>query len=188
MLPVKGNYTITAVFGQSGAYWANGHKGIDFVADDKTVYSVGEGTVRVVAYDADGWGNYISVGDEDGRRHLYCHLERTLVSVGDKVTAGDKLGVMGKTGNATGVHLHYQINNASGTAQNPAVYLGIENKTGTFSARTLFKDDNKISSWAKNAVYEAKEKGILLGDADGNFRPKDALTREEMAVILQKLK
>lgn len=189
MIPVKNKFNITAIFGQSGKHWANGHKGIDFTAEDKNVYAACDGTVRVVAYDANGWGNYISIGDSKGRRHLYCHLEKCIVSEGKKVKAGQAIGVMGSTGNSTGVHLHYQINNSEGVAQNPAEFLCIPNKKGEYDSADfdLFKDDEQISSWAKDAVYEAKENGLMFGDTDGNFRPNDPLTREEMAVILKNL-
>ncbi len=189
MIPVKNEFNITAVYGQKGEHWKDGHKGIDFTAKDKNIYSACAGTVRVVAFDANGWGRYISIGDEKGNRHLYCHLSQALVSEGKKVKAGDVIGVMGSTGNSTGVHLHYQVNNSAGVAQDASVFLGIPNKVGKYDSRDyeLFKDDGEISSWAKDAVYQAKENGFMVGDADGNFRPKDPLTREEMAVIISKL-
>ena len=81
IFPVKGSYTVTAVFGQTGRYWKDGHKGTDFVSDDKNVYAATGGRVRVVAYDPSGWGNYVSVGDKDGYRHLYCHLQSVNVTI-----------------------------------------------------------------------------------------------------------
>lgn len=179
-LPVKGNYAITARFGQTGNYWASGHKGVDFVSDDKKIYSTCEGTVRVVAYDSGGWGNYISVGDAQGRRHLYCHLESVSVKTGDTVDVGTVLGIMGSTGNSTGVHLHYQINSADGTATDPMVYL-------MSGGDSVYKDDKDIAPWAREAVYAAKESGYLVGDSDGNFRPGDPLTRQEAAVLIMKI-
>jgi hypothetical protein len=78
---------------------------------------------------------------------------------------------------------------------NPCDHLGIPNKKGKYNSKNyeireetnMYKDDDKIAKWAKDAVYYAKDKGYMVGDADGNFRPKDPLTREEMAVILKKL-
>ena len=188
MLPIKGKFNITATFGQTGKHWAKGHKGIDFVSSDKNVYSTCNGVVRVVAYDETGWGRYISIGEDD-RRHLYCHLESIKVVEGAKVKAGQLIGVMGSTGNSTGVHLHYQVNNASGVVQDTAKYLGIPNKTGEYNSDdfTLFKDDEDIPSWAREAVYEAKEKGRMVGDADGNFRPNAPLTRAEAAVLIRNI-
>lgn len=188
MLPIKGKFNITAIFGQTGKYWANGHKGIDFVTKNKEVYSTCDGVVRVVGFDEKGWGRYISIGEGE-KRHLYCHLASANVIEGAKVKVGQLIGTMGSTGNSTGIHLHYQVNNASGTALNAADYLSIPNKQGEYNSDDfiLFKDDADIPSWARTAVYDAKERGIMLGDTDGNFRPNAPLTRAEAAVLISKI-
>lgn len=190
-LPVSGAFTVTAVYGQSGNYWKNGHKGIDFVAANKNIFATCDGTVRVVAYDKNGWGNYVSVGDSEGRRHIFCHLRSVSVKPGDKVTRTTVLGIMGDTGNVTGEHLHYQINNSSDTPINPAGYLGIPNKKGNYNSKDYaimeFKDQNEIAPWAKKAVQTVSELGIMAGDPDGSFRPNSNITRQEIAVVIAKL-
>ena len=62
-LPVTGKFSITATYGQDGALWKNKHRGIDFAAENRSVYATCDGTVRVIAYDEGGWGRYISIGD-----------------------------------------------------------------------------------------------------------------------------
>ena len=52
----------------------------------------------------------------------YAHLSRALVRVGDKVTTGKTIGTMGRTGRATGHHLHYEIR-VNGRALNPKPFL-----------------------------------------------------------------
>jgi hypothetical protein len=47
--------------------------------------------------------------------------------------------------------------------------------------------DETPSAWAADAVKRAKDKGILLGDGDGKYRPHDALTREEACLIASRL-
>ncbi len=47
-------------------------------------------------------------------------------------------------------------------------------------------NDETPSAWAADAVKWAKDKGILLGDGDGKYRPHDALTREEACLIAQR--
>ncbi len=47
--------------------------------------------------------------------------------------------------------------------------------------------DETPSAWAADAVKWAKDKGILLGDGDGKYRPHDALTREEACLIAQRV-
>lgn len=49
-----------------------------------------------------------------------------------------------------------------------------------------FVDDVVIAPWAKPYVDEAKQLGIIQGDENGNFRPKDYVTREEMATMLMR--
>lgn len=195
-LPITDDFTVTATYGQKGDYWVGGHQGIDIVAPNKTIYATCDGTVRVVNYDKGGWGRYVTVGDDNGLVHIFCHLENNSVRVkpGDKVNRTTVIGIMGTTGNSTGVHLHYQINR-NGVSINPCDHLGIPNKKGKYNSKNyeireetnMYKDDDKIAKWAKDSVYYAKDKGYMVGDADGNFRPKDPLTREEMAVILKKL-
>ena len=48
----------------------------------------------------------------------------------------------------------------------------------------LYPDDSTIAGWAKDAVYKAKAAGLMKGDADGNFRPTDTMTRAEAASIM----
>ncbi len=193
-LPVTGAFDITAVYGQKGKYWANGHKGLDFVAADKRIFATCEGVVRTVAYDAGGWGQYVSIGDSEGRRHIFCHLVKGSVRVkkGDKVDRDTVIGTMGATGNVTGVHLHYQLQNGE-TVIDPCGYLGIHNKVGSYHSKDFqlqevreveFKDKASFPEWAAESIEKVKDAGLMLGDADGNFRPNDPLTRAEMAVIL----
>ncbi len=186
VLPVSEDYTITAVYGQTGSLWKNGHLGIDFVTSNREVYAVTDGTVRVSTFDAAGWGNYVSIGDAQNLRHIYCHLDKVDVKVGQVVKAGQKIGIMGKTGKATGVHLHYQINTIDGTPQNPAEFLKIANRKGAAVDTAVYKDDADIANYAKGAVYELKKRGIMVGDTNGYFRPDAPLTRQEAAVLILK--
>ena len=62
-LPISGIFNITATYGQKGKYWANGHQGLDFTCANRTIYATCDGTVRVVNFDGDGWGHYVSIGD-----------------------------------------------------------------------------------------------------------------------------
>lgn len=194
-LPITGTFTITAIYGQQGSYWKNGHRGIDFVADDHRIFATCDGTVRKVAYDAGGWGQYVSIGDSAGRRHIFCHLEKGSVRVkaGDKVSRTTLIGTMGATGNVSGLHLHYQLQNGD-TVIDPTPYLGIPNKKGTYHSADYqidkevdsmkFKDDSKIPAWAKDAVEKVSDAGLMVGDDLGNFNPAQAVSRAELAVVL----
>lgn len=198
-LPITGDFMITATYGQKGKHWANGHQGIDFVAPDRRVFATCTGTVRLVAYDPGGWGNYISIGDDEGRRHIFCHLSEVYVKKGQKVSRTTVIGKMGSTGNSTGVHLHFQLQNGE-TVIDPTDYLGIPNKSGEYESKDFeidggeimtandYNDRKKIPSWAFDAVDEAAKDGIMFGDDRGNFRPNDPITRAEFAVCYQRMK
>ena len=71
-LPVTGPFRVTATYGQKGSHWATHHRGIDLVAEDPRIFCTCYGTVRTVAYDKNGWGYYVSVGDAEDQRHIFC--------------------------------------------------------------------------------------------------------------------
>lgn len=56
-----------------------------------------------------GWGNYIKVKHNDQYSTLYAHLKTLDVKVGDTVSAGQVIGVMGTTGRSDGNHLHFEL-------------------------------------------------------------------------------
>lgn len=65
-----------------------------------------------------GFGGNIEITHENGIKTLYAHLERVFVSVGERVSRGDVIGVMGNTGKVhgpTGCHVHFEVIGA----QNP---------------------------------------------------------------------
>lgn len=68
------------------------------------------------------YGNYVVVDHGGGVMSGYAQMSRRSVSVGDKVSQGQKLGEVGSTGNATGNHLHFQIF-INGSATDPMQYF-----------------------------------------------------------------
>ena len=80
------------------------HNGIDLAAHNALVYSMLDGTVEKVGYDARS-GNFVTVRHGDFRIS-YCHLSRILATQGQSVLASYPIGITGSTGRATGEHLH----------------------------------------------------------------------------------
>ena len=97
------------------------HNGIDIKAPEGTdVVTSITGTVTDVGFDSEK-GNYIVV--ENGNvKTLYAQLASTSVKKGDKVTAKQSIGTVGKTGTATGAHLHFEVM-VDGEYVDPAAYI-----------------------------------------------------------------
>ena len=113
--PVAGKYRITSGEGprkagrtNNGARMSSFHHGADWAGatpgGKPDIQNITAGKV-VWAGKAGGWGNTVIVQSPDGYTVQYGHLDSTNVKVGDQVPAGGKIGVMGATGNVTGVHL-----------------------------------------------------------------------------------
>lgn len=114
--------TISQDYGvKSSRYKSGEHSGIDIVLDDPSVKAFAEGTVKEAGYNK-AYGNYVLIDDGMAYTHRYAHLADGSITVkaGDYVNAGDKIGVMGSTGNSTGDHLHYEVRNYLGKTVNPA--------------------------------------------------------------------
>ena len=92
---------VDPITGEAGSW----HGGVDLVSDDRNVRAVMSGIVlrsRMVPDLGDGdrtweWGNYVSIGGDDGKVCYYCHLDQRAVEEGKRVSAGQILGVEGNT-------------------------------------------------------------------------------------------
>lgn len=95
------------------------HYGIDLQAyKGDTLHCAFDGIVRVTRYDRRGYGNFVIVHHANGVETLYGHLSKYLTHIGDTLKAGDPVGLGGRTGRATGYHLHFEIRYL-GNAINP---------------------------------------------------------------------
>ena len=138
--PVHSDTILTAVYGETGSSWARFHTGTDFAPYGTTpanpdLYSVCIGTVYSKTFD-NTLGNQILIQDLNGNYWRYCHMrEASLLNAGDLVTTNTKVGVMGATGNVTGIHLHLEYATTPtwnyDTFLNPSTALGIPNERGT---------------------------------------------------------
>lgn len=85
------------------------HLGNDLAAAEGTaVLAAASGTVRCAGVH-NSYGNYVRIVHEDGDETLYAHMQYLFVHTGQEVSAGDCLGTVGETGNATGPHLHFEL-------------------------------------------------------------------------------
>ncbi|MEU1839021.1 M23 family metallopeptidase [Micromonospora chersina] len=121
VIPMKGA-EITSCFGQR---WGTLHAGIDFAMPAGTpIHAAAAGTVVKAGDAGDGYGNSVFIDHANGYLTHYAHQSRLIVSVGDKVKAGQVIGYEGATGDATGPHLHFEVHKGAMWNQiDPAPFL-----------------------------------------------------------------
>lgn len=97
------------------------HEGIDLPrAGGTPVLAAADGTVLEAAFDTSD-GNYVLLRHGD-MTTKYAHLREYTVEPGETVSAGDQIGLVGRTGMATGDHLHFEVA-LDGTRVDPLDYL-----------------------------------------------------------------
>jgi murein DD-endopeptidase MepM/ murein hydrolase activator NlpD len=100
------------------------HAGIDLVAASGTpIAAAGSGRVVWAGFRPGGWGRLVTIAHGHGVRSLYAHLSRVDVRVGQSVATGQRVGLVGATGDATGPHLHFELR-VRGAAVDPLTALG----------------------------------------------------------------
>jgi hypothetical protein len=92
------------------------HNGIDLYRDEKKdipIYSAGKGKVYAIKdndHTGKSWGNYVKIDHGNNVYTLYGHLQDGIkVKVGQEVDTNTVLGIMGTSGNSTGIHTHYEV-------------------------------------------------------------------------------
>ncbi|OBG84148.1 hypothetical protein A5699_28105 [Mycobacterium sp. E802] len=105
VMPTKG-YVWTSNFGYR---WGVLHAGIDLASPIGTpIAAVSDGVV-IAAGPTAGYGAWVKIRHSDGTVTLYGHINTWLVSVGDRVMAGDQIATVGNRGYSTGPHLHFEV-------------------------------------------------------------------------------
>jgi murein DD-endopeptidase MepM/ murein hydrolase activator NlpD len=100
------------------------HQGVDIIAArGKLLYAVVSGTISKVYVDSPGSlaGNGVRIAQDNGTYFTYLHMDTLAegIELGTRVTAGQVIGTLGSTGNATTPHLHFEVHPAGGAGVNP---------------------------------------------------------------------
>lgn len=113
-LPSLGDYFIIPTTGYD---WGiiHGRNGVDMANSCGTpIYAAADGGVAIateIGWNG-GFGKYIKLTHSNGTETIYGHLSKVLVSPGTAVSKGNKIALMGTTGNSTGCHLHFEVHGA----------------------------------------------------------------------------
>lgn len=157
---------ITSNFGFRGYRW---HYGTDLELDTgDPVRAAFDGIVRIVRYDASGWGRYILLRHYNGLETLYGHLSRQDVEVGQLVQAGDTIGLGGSTGRSSGPHLHMEVR-YQGNAIDPVSIYDFTNNTLLSPVFTLTPQHYAYIGSKKAVVRRTAYHTVRSGDVLGKI-------------------
>ena len=117
--PVRGTFRVSSGFGKR---WGRMHAGLDFAGPRGTdIVAAADGVVVYANWEG-AYGKVVKIRHDFGFETRYAHLSRMHVSVGQKVSRGDHIADMGRTGRSTGTHLHYEIRR-NGRALDPQPFV-----------------------------------------------------------------
>ncbi len=122
-VPVSG--VISSVFGYR-IHPINGktifHSGIDIAAEvGIPIKAFSAGKVEYIG-ESEAYGLYVQIDHGNELKTFYCHCDELLVSKGATITAGQTIATVGKSGNVTGPHLHFELKQ-NGVLLNPLYYI-----------------------------------------------------------------
>lgn len=111
---------VSSPFGVSRGY--RRHMGVDLRNPKGTVISSASDGVVIFAGYSGSYGNIVKVDHGGGLQTYYAHCDSIYVSVGENITKGQAIATVGRTGNATGNILHFEVR-VNGVAKNPMNYI-----------------------------------------------------------------
>jgi len=101
------------------------HTGVDIAnSEDTPIQATADGVVEQAGW-INGYGNAVTIRHTAQLETLYGHMDEIKVKVGQQVSRGDIVGLMGHTGRATGNHCHYEVR-VDGHPVNPLPYLKLQ--------------------------------------------------------------
>jgi Peptidase family M23 len=139
------------------------HQGTDYnVASGTPVIAVKDGVVANTTLSAD-YGQAVIIDHDGGYSSLYAHLSNKEVSPGTRIIQGQEIGKSGKSGNATGPHLHYEVWKGSNNPVDPAELKGAGLPIGGGVSAT---QSMSLTTNVLGGVVNGNE--VLNGVASGN--------------------
>lgn len=150
------------------------HKGLDIkVYTGDTICAAFDGKVRIVRYDAGGYGNYIVIRHNNGLETIYGHLSKQLVCTNQEVKAGEPIGLGGNTGRSFGSHLHFETR-LLGEAINPQLLFDFPNQdvTGDFYVFRKGHDNEQSTTATARKENNSKNKKTAVRTATHYYQVK----------------
>ena len=155
------------------------HKGQDFVkiGNDKSIKAFIEGKVvfaglGVSGTGVGGYGNLVVIKDKYGHLQLYCHMKdgSIVVSKGQYVKAGQKIGEQGHTGQSFGDHLHFEIRKCGDETKPYGYRSGMKEEDWTL-------DPIPYVDWYYSQEPKVTQKPVVT-------KPVDTITPKELIKLI----
>ena len=182
--------TVTSPYGHRQAPKvgaSTNHMGLDLRANYVPVLATEDNGIVVSVKNESKGGNVIRVeyARADGSKFqtAYMHLSQMNVKEGDKVSAGQPIGVSGNTGNSTGPHLHFSVKKVSVDGHSeqidPSVYLAEIAVRGNISSKVLYGSNDLLAAHKAAVNIEdvpfQDNSNMMLADLTQSNDPKDWL-------------
>lgn len=180
------NNTKTQGYGGS-----NGHRGIDLdgVMGERIDANIGgkvlaSGDAVKNGYHS-SYGNIVVIQDSNGLKHLYAHLQKAIVKLGDTIEAGTQIGTIGNTGrvisgSGDGSHLHYEVIK-NGATIDPSGYIKDAQAGNITKTTSSTADAISTVSTTQEAIDNAQSE--LLAIRSEILNQQDAITALEERII-----
>lgn len=153
--PFKAKATCTCGYKVKGSWAAGYHTGEDWICNNRTLVSPTSGVVSYVGTTG-AYGNHVVIWTDDNKTILMAHMASVKVKKGQKLSQGQEIGIMGTTGNSTGVHLHIEVEKGHGWAYNtnllkPSTYIDFTMTKNTSSNK---KEWQKVTTYKNGSTLE----------------------------------
>ncbi|MCE5332664.1 MAG: peptidoglycan DD-metalloendopeptidase family protein [Bacteroidales bacterium] len=131
-----------------------------------SIHAAFSGKVRIIDYEARGYGHYVVIRHDNGLETVYAHLSQVMVKLDQVVKGGELIALGGNTGRSTGPHLHFEMRYL-GNAINPAsivnFYTGhVHNDIYQITKRKSFYYQHGVKAQQAAKYYKVR-KGDTLG-------------------------
>jgi murein DD-endopeptidase MepM/ murein hydrolase activator NlpD len=137
------------------------HKGIDIAGKlNSPIFAVDQGVVEK-SYYSDSYGNVIFIHHPSNYVTVYAHLNERLVQTGQHIQKGETIGKMGRSGQATGVHLHFETHQNEWTynkkfALDPEELLGLKKLGEVVQAGAVYHNNNALEASSRYGLHDEK--------------------------------
>lgn len=166
-----------------GWRWGRAHTGVDIALNvGDNVYAAFDGVVRVAKYNG-GYGNMVLIRHYNNLETLYGHMSALKVKPGQKVKAGDVIGLGGSTGKSTGPHLHFECRLLYACIDPEWI---VDLKNNCLKTKIIKIDKSFFGIPASQTVAESRTRPTKLSKVTSCMKGTHYVSQSELNSLIQK--